>query len=283
MEITSAAPAWNALNPSIAPDLRNARLQLHYAAQFASALGISYLTRRPDDSHTNLGWEPRLEALRSRDIRATSHSVCVAIRPRDLTLIVLLDGAVAARIPLHGSTVGQAEAGLRSALDAAGLDGRRLTLERHFDLPHHPVAGGDAFDASRLNDFAELAHWFGNASIRLEELRHRIDGAEVRCWPHHFDIATLATIAPGRTCGAGMLPGDAMYPEPYYYVNAYPRPDRKLMSTQLQGGGVWNTEDWFGAVLTASRLSRDPAEQETQVRTFLDSTMDLCSGALSSR
>lgn len=280
MEITSAAPAWKALNPSIAPDLRDARLQLHYAAQFATALGISYLTPRPDDSHTNLGWDPQLEALRSRDIRAASHGVCVAVQPRDLMLIVLLDGAIAQRIPLDGATIGQAEAVLRSALDAAGVDGRRLTLRRHYDLPSHPVAGADAFDASHTDDFAELAHWFGNASIVLEEIRHRTNGAEVRCWPHHFDIATLSTVAPGRTCGAGMLPGDAMYPEPYYYVNAYPRPDHKLTSTPLQGGGVWNTEEWFGAVLTASRLSRDPAAQTAQVRAFLHSAVDICSAAV---
>jgi hypothetical protein len=280
METTSAAPAWNALNPSIAPHLRDARLQLHYAAQFATALGISYLARRPDDGHTNLGWDPKLEALRSRDVRAISHAVCVAVQPRDLTLLVLVDGAIGQRIPLHGFTIGETEARLRSALAATGLDGRRFTLQRHYDLPPHPVAGGDPFDASRINDFAELAHWYGNASVLLEELRHRTDGAEVRCWPHHFDIATLMTVAPGRTCGAGMLPGDAMYPEPYYYVNAYPRPDDKLTSAPLQGGGVWNTQDWFGAVLTASRMSPDPTVQGNQVRAFLESAVDICSAAL---
>ena len=281
MRITSATPAWNALNPSIAQELRDARLQLHYAAQFATALGISYLARRPDDSHTNLGWDPKLEALRSRDARALSNAVCVAVQPRDLTLLVLVDGAIGQRIPLHGSTIGQAEAGLRSALSAAGLDGQRLTLQRHYDLPPHPVAGGgDPFDASRSNDFAELARWYGNSATLLEELRATVDGAEVRCWPHHFDIATLVTVAPGRTCGAGMLPGDAMFPEPYYYVNAYPRPDDRLISTPLQGSGVWNTEDWFGAVLTASRMSPDPAMQATQVRAFLESAVNICSAAL---
>ena len=70
-----------------------------------------------------------------------------------------------------------------------------------------------------------------------------------------------------------------MYPEPYYYVNAYPRPDERFTSTPLQGGGVWNTEDWFGAVLTASRLNPDPALQAIQVRAFLDSAVDICSAA----
>jgi hypothetical protein len=281
MGTTSAAPAWNALNPSLAPHLRDARLQLHYAAQFATALGISYLEHRPDDSHTNLRWDPKLEALRSRDVGAPSHTVSVAVQPRELILLVLVDGAIGERIPLHGSTIARAEAELRSALAPAGLDSRKLTLRRHYDLPPHRVARNDPFDTNRSNDFAELAHWYGNASILLEELRNRTNGAEVRCWPHHFDIATLVTIAPGRTCGAGMLPGDVMYPEPYYYVNAFPRPDDRLTSMPLQGGGVWNTEDWFGAVLTGSCLNPDPSLQAIQVRAFLESAVDICTAALS--
>lgn len=277
---TTTAPAWLALSPSISREIHDARLQLHHATQFATALGISYLAPRPDDCHTNLGWDAKHEVLSSRVVRALSHAVRVAIRPRDLTLLVLVDGSIGQLIPLHGSTIGQVESGLKSALSSAGLDGRRFTLRRHYDLPSHPVTGGVPFDASRADHFVELAHWYGNASVLLEELRVRIDGAEVRCWPHHFDIATLTSPAPGKTCGAGMLPGDAMFPEPYYYVNAYPRPDEKHASTPLEGGGVWNTEDWFGAVLTASRLSADPAAQTTQIRSFLDSAVAGCVAAL---
>ena len=277
---TTTAPGWTALNPSIAREIGDARLQLHYAAQFATALGISYLAPRPDDSHTNLGWDRKLEALTSREVRALSHGVRVAIRPRDLTLLVLIDGSIGQRITLNGSTINQIESGLRLALSSAGLDGRRLTLRRHYDLPPHPVAGGDPFDTTRSGHFAELAHWYGNAAVVLEEVRARIEGAAVRCWPHHFDIATITSVAPGRTCGIGMLPGDVMFPEPYYYVNAYPRPDEKYTSTPLQGRGVWNTEDWFGAVLTGSRLTVDPSAQANQVQSFLDSAIDACSTAL---
>jgi hypothetical protein len=226
MTSTTAASDWQALNPSIARDLKDARLQLHYAAQFATAMGISYLTPRPDDSHTNLGWDPKHEALRSREVRALSHAVRVAVRPLDLTLIVLVDGAIGQRIPFHGSTIGQVETALRASLAAAGLDGRRLTLRRHYDLPKHPVAAGAAFDSTRAADFAELAGWYGNAAALLGELRTRIDGSEVRCWPHHFDIATLASIGPGRTSGAGMLPRRRDVPGAYFYVNAYPRTSR---------------------------------------------------------
>ena len=270
----STATDWAALDPSRAKQLTDARLQVHYAAQFAAAVGISYLAARPDDSHTNMDWDPRLEALRSRELRALSHAVRVALRPRDLTLIVLLDGAVGQRIPLHGVTVSHAESTLRAALAACGLDGRRLTMRRHYQLPPHPVAGGDAFDTTRREEFVEVARWFGNAAGILGELRGRTGSSEVRCWPHHFDIATLATI-PGGSSGAGMAPGDDMFPEPYYYVNARPAPSRQP-TAPLEGGGSWNTEGWVGAVLPGSRLTSDAAGQEAQVRAFLNSAIEAC-------
>lgn len=266
----TTSTGWSALNPGMARELKDSRLQLHYATQFATALGISYLAPQPDDSHTNLGWDPMHEALSSREARAVSHAVRVAIRPRDMTLLILVDGSIGQRITLDGATITQVETGLRSALAAAGLDGRRLTLRRHYDLPSHPVAGGDPFDTSRSADFAELANWFGNAAVLLGELRTRIGGSEVRCWPHHFDIATLAAIARGRTSGAAMLPGDEMFPEPYFYVNAYPAP-RPEQLTPVEGGGIWNTDGWTGAVLTGSRLDPDGSAQAAQVRAFLDS------------
>lgn len=280
MATTTAAFSWKTLNPLVAKELTDARLQFHYAAQFATAMGISYLAPRGDDSHTNLGWDPRHEALRSREVRALSHAVRVAVRPLDLTLMVLLDGSIGQRIPLHGLTIREAETSLRAALAAAGLDSRRLTLRRHYELPPHPVTRGEAFDTTKSADFAELSHWYGNAATVLTELRSRTGGSEVRCWPHHFDIATLATIAPGRTSGAGVSPGDAMYPEPYFYVNAYPAPNADLLTARLDGGGVWNTEGWAGAILTGSRLDPDGAAQAAQVRAFLDSATDACARLL---
>jgi hypothetical protein len=277
MTATTTTPVWRSLNPGLSGELAESRLQLHYAAQFATALGISYLDAKPDDSHTNLGWDARHEALASREVRAPSHSIQVAVRPSDLTLLVLLDGAIGERIPLHGSRIAQIESALREALVSAGLDGRRLTLKRHYELPPHPVASGEPFNLRRDDEFTELASWYSNGALAMQQLADRIGGVEVRCWPHHFDIATLAHLGPSRSSGAGMLPGDEMYPEPYFYVNAYPAPANEKAGMMLNGKGTWNADGWFGAVLTGSRLTEDPSAQEEQVRAFLDSAYAACS------
>jgi hypothetical protein len=263
---------WAGVHPARAKSLSDARLQFHHAAQFASAMGISYLAPRGDDSHTSMSWDRRFEALRSPETRALSHAVRIAVRPRDLTLLVLVNNSVGQRIPLHGNSIAHVESTVRSALNATGLDGRRYTLKRHFSLPPHAVAGGQAFDASRHEDFAELAAWYDGAARVLSDVKNRIGGSDVRCWPHGFDIATLTTTSPGVTLGAGLSPGDRMYPEPYFYVNTNDAPDVTRLP-QLDGDGSWNTEGWRGAVLPGSRLCEGAAEQHAQITAFLDSAI----------
>jgi hypothetical protein len=90
------------------------------------------------------------------------------------------------------------------------------------------------------------------------------NASEVRCWPHHFDIATLIEVARGKTIGVGMEPGDVYYDEPYFYVNLHPRP--AAPPTALLGGhGTWHTHEWIGAVLPVSRLK---ANLDDDVRAF---------------
>jgi len=266
---------WIPVDPRVAGTLTDACRQAHHAVQLATALGISYLEPRADDSHTNLEWLPEARALASN----VAGAVRVAVRVADLTLLV--DGA---ELPLHGRTIAAAVDWLRGRLAKAGLDPKRYTLRRHYAIPAHPVAGGQAFDA-RADQLTQLSLWFGNAACVLDALRSRTPGAsEVRCWPHHFDIATLITVGGGRgrTVGAGLAPGDAYYHEPYFYVNAHPAPMTGALPQTLEGGGTWHTHEWIGAVLPGSRLTTDERTQPAQAVQFLDSAVRTCTKLVSS-
>ena len=113
------------------------------------------------------------------------------------------------------------------------------------------------FDAA----FAQLGAWYGNASLLLDAVVAATpDSAPVRCWPHHFDIATLQILDGGRTVGAGFLGGDGQYREPYWYVTPYPYPNDRSSYPPLPRGGFWNTEGWFGAVLLGDHARDEAAE-----------------------
>jgi|SRR5579884_3493342 len=263
------------IDPARATTLSDARLQLHHAAQLATALGISYLEPKADDSHTNLEWLSSLRALASNRVRAAAGGVRVGLVIRDLALVVLRDGAVTATRALTGETNDAAASWVRNQLAALGLDGNRYSLRRHYELPPHAVAAGAAYDAD-TRDLEQLAFAFGDAHDALEFIRRDRGGTDVRCWPHHFDVATLLTPRTGASVGAGMEPGDGSYDEPYYYVNAYPQPDATRLVAALGGGGHWHTHEWIGAVLPASRLSADGGAQRAQIAAFLTSAVDAC-------
>ena len=269
---------WQATDPVRAGSLSDARLQLHYAVQFAAALGISYLEHGPDDGHTNLGWNAELGALVSRSATG-SGAVAIGIRVRDLTVLVMRDGALTDQFPLGGLTFAAAGVRMGAALSSAGLDEGRYTLERHYELPVHAVATGGAFGTDDVAAFGELARWFANAAIALGRVAEEVPGAtEVRVWPHHFDIATLVRYGGDASTGAGLEPGDGYYDEPYFYVNAHPQPSAERLSARLAGNGRWHTKDWIGAVLRGSDVTGNEAAQERQVNAFLDSALAACRG-----
>lgn len=265
--------AWRPVEPARAKQLTDARLELHHAAQLVAGFGISYLEKRPDDSHTNMEWMPALDALASNP--AGPQLVRIALRPRDLTLLAVGANVQLGSFGLHARTMTDAAAWIRRTVTQYGFAPDAYTLAKHYTIPSHAVAEGRIFDARGAADFAQLDHWFSNASMLLDRIASAGPSATpVRCWPHHFDIATLLELPNGASVGVGLEPGDQYYDEPYWYVNMYPSPSVTVERPPLDGGGIWHTREWLGAVLPASRV--DNATQEEQCALFLKSAIAAC-------
>ena len=265
------AGEWRPLRIDDAALLVDTRLQVHHAAQLATALGISYLPKKPDDSHTNLTWNDVLSALVSNAVSARGE-IRVGVSVTPFALIMLVNDGPRADLSLDGRTIAEAAEWTREHLATFGLDAAKYTLAKHYTIPEHAVDGGAPFNASNAGAFEQLAAWYSDASIVLEEFVARMrHAAPVRCWPHHFDIATLIEFAPGTTVSLGMEPGDVYYNEPYYYASTYPRPRDDLARPPLAGNGRWHTHEWVGAVLPASDIG--PVEQRGQIEAFVDSAL----------
>ncbi|MCZ6539453.1 MAG: hypothetical protein O6922_06475 [Chloroflexi bacterium] len=272
------AEVWQTLGGVAPGALTDARLQLHYAAQVVSAVGASLLEPQPDDSHPNLGWSEELGGLTGHHVPG-ARSFRAALQFAELRLLLLDgNGQTLAEFPLDGRSLDAAMHWLSSAIEANGTalpaDGIRRPP---YELPDHPVATGASFSHSAENAYAELARWYANAGGALAKLVSHIDGAStVRCWPHHFDIATLVVLertAEGdmaKTVGIGLSPGDSSYDEPYWYVSPWPAPDAEILPP-LDVAGRWHTEGFTAAVLTGSELTADgSASQSEKLDNFLD-------------
>lgn len=276
---------WKRLGDCPPTALEDARLQLHWAAQLVSAVGTTLLPAASDDSHTNLEWlaEPGLLAGR---LTPAAPRCRAALRPSDLSLYVLDDhGTGVVERSLDGLTFSQGMVWLEQEIAAFAERPLPQPLRRReLDLPDHPVAHGAAFSTHDAGGFAELGRWYANADAVLRAVAASTrDASEVRCWPHHFDIATLVTVAPGgdqeqtRTIGIGLSPGDASYAQPYWYVTPWPYPENPQLPT-LDGGGEWHRTGWFGAVLTGTTLvaAGSTAAQARRANAFVRSAIEAC-------
>jgi hypothetical protein len=132
-------------------------------------------------------------------------------------------------------------------------------------------------------ELGELARWFGGAAAALEDARARLaelrpGTTPVRCWPHHFDIAMLLSLAAGHSetapaIGIGLSPGDDHYGQPYFYVSPWPAPPVDSLPS-LPTPGHWHTQGFIGAIVPADALLTS-RERRTAIRCFIDETIEL--------
>jgi hypothetical protein len=259
--LKNAQGAWKLLEAVATDTLTDARLQLHWASQVVASVGVTHLKPRPDDSHPNFEWV-RGAALFAGHFTEQGDVLRAGLVPATLTLQVLdQTDRPTHELSLQGHTLDEAYDWLAQAITDFTHGERTTRLVRPpYDLPSHPVAEGATFTASE-EGLEMLSRWYANADAFLRELAAGAGGSPVRCWPHHFDIATLITIDPGvdaekaRTLGVGMTPGDDSIGEPYWYVNPWPRPGGADLPEL--SAGQWHTEGWTGAVLTATDILGD--------------------------
>jgi hypothetical protein len=157
-----------------------------------------------------------------------------------------------------------------------------------YELPAAAVAQGEPFQEPKSAALEELARWFHDGYLVLSEVAQRqLGGAEVRCWPHHFDLAALLTLDPerdpeqARSIGVGLSPGDGNHAEPYFYVTPWPHPDAGDLP-QLPGWARWHTEGFTAAIFTGSELvSAGGSEAQLErARSGLSSTVSACCALL---
>ena len=222
-----AIASWHPLRGVDPTQLATAREQAHHAVQWLARAARAYAPPRPDDTHTNLDWDDQFGGFIAHPLPDGAR---LGLRIVDLTLALF-------------------ERSITTPQDSFALDGRHDTdacgwlsshaSTRHLDpkaldvaLPYMLKARASAtYTATVLKEpLAGLATWFSNAHAHLGAIRAEIAARglmppPVCCWPHHFDLDTLVTVAPGHTTGVGFAPGDDYYDEPYFYVSLYP--DRK--------------------------------------------------------
>ena len=274
MTTESSPISWQTVGTVPIASLPEARLQLHWAAQIVASFGNAVLETREDDSQSNLGWVDALGALCSR---SSSDGLSVGLRLADLTLLFLgSNNTIQEEFRLSGQTLPQGFEWLTSTYSkASGAAPPKPFALREYEMPSHAIAQNAPFSIQNVAPYQELQHWYMNVNTAIREVSSKwTQASPIRCWPHHFDLATLITLdsekgsEDARSVGCGMSPGDGTYNEPYFYVTPWPYPPKDTL-TELSNG-FWHTEGWIGAILTGSTLVESSSDntQAQRVHTF---------------
>lgn len=279
---------WETLGAVEPRNLIEARQQIHWAVQAVAAVGKQLLPHQPDFGEQSFAWMAGPRVL-AQGVVDAPRPFRAAMRLADPALLLLdEDGERLAGLPVEGRTLDEVYEWVRRESEA--LLGRPLAkpLERPEGIPDHPVASGAPFHLAGSAAPAELERYYAGADRLLRGLGERNPGAApVRCWPHHFDIATLILLDPeadpetAHSIGVGLSPGDSTRPEPYFYVLPWPRPTGELPALD---GGSWNTEGWLGAVLESADFTAAGSNgaQRGRIERFLNSAVEACRRLLAS-
>ena len=260
---------------SIAPkNLTEARTLCHIACQWPSKAARANLSAKDDDSHSNLQWQNKHDALLSHFLD-TGQSIQLGFSFSARCLVWLVDGVVEDQLELRSET----EASVKDWVDS------RLAsvLLQPTDLAVMPYALDDEVNYLR---FSELEHavsalgaWYSYGQQGMEYLVKEycalcVTTPVVRCWPHHFDIGSLFVLETGdpatsRSIGVGLSPGDASYDEPYFYCSPYPAPHATELPPLIEPL-FWNREGFVSVILRANDM-----DEKTDLKRLLNTAFSV--------
>lgn len=239
---------------------------LHQAAQYLATAGISFLDKRDDDSHTNLGWNSERAALDTWPLNDTGIKLSLNFRQFSLAWIQE-DGTTGAELDLTGQSHQAVIDWIGSTAKNAGLS-REYHFSLHYELPYPAIRAEDQHPSgSDQHQVEALIEGYSTAQNRLEQLLQEFDlSSTIRVWSHHFDLGAYATILPeqGIAVGIGYAIPDTMIEEHYYYLSPWKGHDsQSTAGMPALSSGEWMDGGFKGAILRSGGVS------ETHIGQFL--------------
>ena len=232
--------------------------QMHMAAQYLAAAGISFLKKKDDDSHTNLGFSVEEGSLSSRGLNKAQETLSISYKNFTLDWNTF---DYSESLPLHGKTHAQVLKWIDELTTPTYLEGK-YTYALHYDLPYQ-VTDDHVFE---LKDEAHLQQLLEHrilAQHTIERfLKQRQLNSEVRVWPHHFDTGGYAMLSDdsGQAVGIGMAIPDTLVDDHYFYISMYQgHTAQDVSSLPKLSIGNWVSDGFKGAILPVSGINENEA------------------------
>ncbi|MBO6524788.1 MAG: hypothetical protein JJ971_13235 [Balneolaceae bacterium] len=226
--------------------------RIHYLSQILAKTGRTFVEKKEDDSHTNLGFVPSTNWLETHWIESPKGKIKLVLRITDFCILWLDEkGEAFQTISTVLKTQEEVEDQLKKGIKEAGLDPEGFSEPLHFEIPDYTFVG-KPFQMINRHNLDEWTQWRTLANEACGKVLGILDaGVPIRIWPHHFDtgIYVQATDEPG--IGFGLAMKDEMAGAPYFYMSGYPSEGKLDYSEapELTSGRWEITEGFKGAIL----------------------------------
>ncbi|UXX80923.1 hypothetical protein N7E81_07400 [Reichenbachiella carrageenanivorans] len=251
---------WQLLTFPELSELAQTRAQFHQAIQNVAAVGRSFLPHCADDENANLEWDFDLQRLVGRWIEADiKFRSSISLQKFEVYLVDQQFQTISS-IAMQDKRQTDIMVWLEHELSRLGADFSKINLAYPYTIPEYPTAKKEPFHLNSQAAATELGKLYHNTAYLLKQIVSKEEnGSEIKCWPHHFDIAARVTLLDtgdpetSRSINMGMSPGDKHYNEPYFYCSPWPYPTKKLIDLN-DLNAHWHQDEWVGAVLPVSQL-----------------------------
>ncbi len=234
--------------------------QVHIAAQYLATASISFLEKKEDDSHTNLGFNSEKGYLETWPINDKGYKI--AFDYNQFSLLWLTRQTTRFSLLLDGKTHKEIVKWMSEVTLALG-EKEPYAYELHYDLPYPKITDDFTFHKP---DQAELNHLLGLRTIAQTSMEKIVRNMNldtvIRIWPHHFDTGGFVVLSTKKntSVGFGMAIPDSLVNDHYFYVSGYQGHDSvDTIDLNMLTLGKWNNEGFKGAVLPATGVDQKTA------------------------
>jgi hypothetical protein len=232
--------------------------ELHIAAQYLAAAAISFVEKKDDDSHTNLGWSNESLTLSTRSLNSNGDKL--ALDFSSYSLVWNTTSGVISSLGLDKVTHNQVLEWINLQLKGREYDSS-YKYSLHYDIGYGIDIDNYSFPEANNEELQKIANHLNVAQSAMQDILEKKKlNSEIRVWPHHFDLGAYTVISETLSLGFGLAIPDSGIDDFYYYISGYKGNDTlETKNFQKLENGEWQTGEWKAGTLRACDVNIEKA------------------------
>lgn len=231
---------------------------MHLLCQVIAKTNRTFVTAEPDDSHTNLYFDPVGDRIVGRWFECEGKQLLLSLNLNSFKIEALnryFQSIFSAEV--IGNTMDEIEMKVQQELQARGLSVEGFKNPMPYEIPAYSSTQ-EIFSKILEKDLTEWKHYRRLANLTCYAFLGYVQctTSEVRIWSHHFDTGFYAYIHDDLMVGFGLAMQDKLVDSPYFYMFAVKK-SKPLVYEQLPQSENWSwllDDNWQGAILPISKL-----------------------------